>query len=102
VTVLTLATLSDVTKNRNDPICIAPPKVAKASKEGVRYRRHFRQRKRSSKAQIISKSDLASPDKTIRDRALRRTIDFKSSVLESFSSRGAKFITWKNGAKFKH
>jgi hypothetical protein len=29
--VLALATLSDATRNRNDPISAAPPKVAKAS-----------------------------------------------------------------------
>jgi hypothetical protein len=32
VTVFALATLGDATKNRNDPISVAPPKVAKASK----------------------------------------------------------------------
>ncbi len=31
---LTLATLGAATYNRNDPICVAPPKVTKASKEG--------------------------------------------------------------------
>jgi hypothetical protein len=31
-TELALATLGDATKNRNDPIFVAPPKVAKASK----------------------------------------------------------------------
>jgi hypothetical protein len=31
VTVLALATLNDETNNRNDPITITPPKVAKAS-----------------------------------------------------------------------
>jgi hypothetical protein len=34
VTVLALATLSDAAKNENDPICVVPPKVAKASGEG--------------------------------------------------------------------
>jgi hypothetical protein len=34
MTVLALATLGDATKNRNDPICVAPPKVDKAKKEG--------------------------------------------------------------------
>jgi hypothetical protein len=29
---LTLATLGAATYNRNDPICVAPPKVTKASK----------------------------------------------------------------------
>jgi len=32
ITVLALATLGDVTRNRNNPICVASPKVAKASK----------------------------------------------------------------------
>jgi hypothetical protein len=33
-TVLALATLGGTTENSNDPITFAPPKVAKASKEG--------------------------------------------------------------------
>jgi hypothetical protein len=33
MTVLALATLVDATKNRNDPICVALPKVAKASEK---------------------------------------------------------------------
>jgi hypothetical protein len=33
-TVLALATLDGATKNRNDPICVVPPKVAKVRKEG--------------------------------------------------------------------
>ncbi len=33
-TVLALATLGGATINRNDPICVTPPRVAKASKEG--------------------------------------------------------------------
>jgi hypothetical protein len=33
-TVLALATLGGVTKNRNDPICVTLPKVAKAKKQG--------------------------------------------------------------------
>jgi len=34
-TVLALATLGDATRNRNNPICVVPPKVAKASKKGL-------------------------------------------------------------------
>ncbi len=35
MTILALATLGNATKNRNDPISVMPPKVAKASKDGV-------------------------------------------------------------------
>jgi hypothetical protein len=45
VTVLALATLGGEIKNRNDPISLAQPKVAKASTIGIVvycYRRHFR------------------------------------------------------------
>jgi hypothetical protein len=33
-TVLAFATLGSTSKNRNYPICVVPPNVAKASKEG--------------------------------------------------------------------
>jgi len=33
--VLALATLGDLTKNRNDPICVTLPRLAKASMEGA-------------------------------------------------------------------
>jgi hypothetical protein len=34
MTCFELASLGDVTRNRHDPIRVAPPKVARASKEG--------------------------------------------------------------------
>ncbi len=43
--VLALATLGDVTRKRNNPICVAQPKVAKSStmvSVACRCRRHFR------------------------------------------------------------
>ncbi len=44
-TVLALATQGDVTRNRNNPFCIAPPKVPKASTDlcdwGWHYHTHF-------------------------------------------------------------
>ncbi len=39
--VLALATLDSKTKNRNDPICVALPKVAKASKALAQSHRRF-------------------------------------------------------------
>ncbi len=39
-TVLVLATLGDVTKNRNNPICVMSPKVANASTISCRCRCH--------------------------------------------------------------
>jgi hypothetical protein len=41
-TVLAFATLGDATRNRNNPICVVPPKVAKAS--AVLCRCHWRYR----------------------------------------------------------
>jgi hypothetical protein len=42
VTALTLATLGDATRKRNDPISVTPPKVAKAGSDTYccRYRYH--------------------------------------------------------------
>jgi len=40
--VLALATLGDVTKNRNDPISVVHPKVAKAGTVTCRCRWHYR------------------------------------------------------------
>jgi hypothetical protein len=35
MTLLALATLGDATKNRNDPLCVALPKVAKARRKAI-------------------------------------------------------------------
>jgi hypothetical protein len=46
VTELALATLDDATKKRYNNICVALPKVARASKEAdmqMQYQRHFSQ-----------------------------------------------------------
>jgi len=41
-TVLALATLGDATRNRNNPICVASPKVANASTVSCSCHRHYR------------------------------------------------------------
>jgi hypothetical protein len=38
MTVLALTTLGDATKNTNDPICVAPPEVAKTGKDKYHHR----------------------------------------------------------------
>jgi hypothetical protein len=86
MTILALATLGDVTKNRNDPISVVPRKMSKASTIMCRCCKCYRAKLRQWKHRFTRpKSFVAQAPAFIRKR-LRQRLKLKKGVADEIKS----------------
>ncbi len=96
MTVLALATLGDATKNRNDPISVVLPKMAKASTIMCRCCKCYRTKLRQWKYRFTKpKSFVAQIPAFIRKR-LRQRLKLKKGVADEIKSEIKKVGRLKN------